>query len=169
MTTKTNPTAINPAAWLLIVWSAAFGGLSVIWASGGTWLVDKVSPGLQQMADDPVWWFILLLWGTAVVKFGYGVWALAITRPWGRVFPRWLLLFGGWTVGPLTLAYGSVQFALAYPVYIGKTEYPDAPDPETLWWYVFVWDPIWIVGGALTIAAVVTYQLQSRRKTEPEQ
>ncbi|WP_051326016.1 DUF3995 domain-containing protein [Glycomyces tenuis] len=158
-----HPTALNPAAWLLILWSLGFGGLSVFWACGGTWLADKVSEQAQQMAADRVWWFMLLLWLTAALKLGYGVRALAITRAWGRVFPRWLLLLGGWGAGLATLGYGAVQLALSLPVYTGAVEYANAPDRETLWWHVFVWQPVWIAGGLLVLTATLTYQIQSGR------
>lgn len=158
-----DPTAVNPAAWLLMLWSLAFGGLSAYWACGGTWLADKVSEQALAMAADRIWWFMLLLWLTAVVKFGYGVWALAITRPWGRRFPRWLLLLGGWGVGLATLGYGAVQLALSAPVYTGAVVYANAPDRATLWRHVFVWQPVWIAGGLLVLAATLTFQLQSRR------
>ncbi|QSB06324.1 DUF3995 domain-containing protein [Natronoglycomyces albus] len=160
-TTVPTPLSANWAAWALIVWSVPFAALSFYWAAGGTWAAEQVSPDARDMVSERIWWFMLLLWMVAIVKLGYAAYALALMQDWGRIFPRWLLLLGGWGVGTVTALYGAGPLAMSLPVYLGINNHPNAPSPEILRWHVWLWQPYWILGGLLVLCAVFIYQRRS--------
>ena len=155
------PLSSNWGAWALVIWSVPFATLSFYWAVGGTWAAEQVSPDARDMVAERLWWFMLLLWLVAIVKLGYAIYGLALMQDWGRIFPRWLMLLGGWGVGIVTMLYGAAQLAMSLPVYLGINPHPNAPAPEVLRWHVWLWQPYWVLGGLLVLCAVFIYQRRS--------
>ena len=93
--------------------------------------------------------------GDSNLKVLAGLLALALARRWGRSLSRRALLVAGWGVGLLLTLYGGLGLANAALTELGVVE---STDPVTTTrWYLFLWEPIWLVGGILFIVAVRRY------------
>ena len=153
--------ATRRAGYAAGAWAFAFAALSFYWAAGGTAGVDTVSPGVKDLALARAPWFVAVLWVTAALKLGAGLLALALIRPWGRWIPRWMLLIGAWGAGALLTLYGGLGLARSVPVLFGLISVAEPLDRAVLRWYVFLWQPYWLLGGILFLAAAWSYQRRS--------
>jgi Protein of unknown function (DUF3995) len=101
---------------------------------------------------------------TAVLKVLGGLFALALVRPWGRVFPRWMLLTIGWGGALLLSLYGGSQVATQALVAAGVIRVPDDFDWWAFYWHLFLWSPWFLVWGILLGLAVWHYQRVPRTR-----
>ena len=74
--------------------------------------------------------------------------------------PRRLLLVAGWATGLLLTLYGGMGLVSAALAEAGVTE---AADPATLRWYLLLWEPYWLVGGLLFLAATWDFRQRAPR------
>lgn len=56
----------------------------------------------------------------------------------------------GWGTGILLTLYGAFGIVNGLLAELGVTK---SSDPATVRWYLFVWEPIWLLGGLLFMAA----------------
>ncbi len=124
--------------------------------------MGTLAKGLREEAQARDAGFVAVLWLTAALKVGAAALALALVRPWGRALPRRLLLMGGWVTAGLLTAYGSLGLASAALAELGVVE---STDPATVRWYLFLWEPYWVAGGLLFLAATRRF---SRSPAEAE-
>jgi hypothetical protein len=132
--------------------------MSLFWAAGGgvggkTIGVEIYRLGLER---DPS--FVAELWTAFVLKALIAVLALALVQPWGRRLPRRLLLvLAGATGAGITLyAAGSlVQHAL---MATGAISTPEAVGTYAVPWHLALWDPFWLAGGLLFLAAARAFR-----------
>ena len=89
-------------------WGFLFAAVSLYWAAGGLAGVGTLSRELREQALARQGRFVAILWATVLLKVLAGVLGLALCRPWGRKFPRWMLLVAGWSTGILLTLYGGV-------------------------------------------------------------
>ena len=75
---------------------------------------------------------------TALLKVAYGLLALALVRPFGRAFPRWVLLAAAWTGAALLTAYGGLLVAAQALAALGVLEVGGPVDRRALLWHLFV-------------------------------
>ncbi|HEX6709371.1 MAG TPA: DUF3995 domain-containing protein [Rubrobacter sp.] len=148
------------ASYAACAW--AFAVPSFYWAAGGTASLEStVSPDLVRVAHDRVPWFIAVLWITGAMKVFAGFLALALVRKWGAIFPGWMLLILVWGAGTL-LAWHGALFVVGGALMLG---FMPAPDNPALWtvirWYIFLWGPWFVLGGALFMAAGWSYLRQA--------
>lgn len=120
-----------------------------------------LSEPLRDLANERSPGFVAVLWLTVVLKIAAGVLALALAPGWGQRVPRRLLLAAGWATGVLLTLYGLMGFVAALLAELGVTE-PD--DPTTVRWYLLLWEPIWILGGLLFLAATAARHRLIRTK-----
>src|ERR671921_215483 len=94
----------NPrwAAYAAAVWAFVFAVASAYWAAVGELGRETIAAEIAQipLANDPV-----VVWATAGLKALAGMLALALVRPWGRLFPRRLLIAATWAAGLLLTVY----------------------------------------------------------------
>lgn len=127
----------------------AFAAVSFYWGAGGMAGVSTLGGRIEDLAlaRDPV--FMKLVWVTGVLKFAGGMLALALVQPWGRRFPRRLLLLAAWSGAALLTVYGVVQITSVAAVALGVIT-PSQPVPSTvLWWRLLLWEPWFIFWGIL--------------------
>lgn len=131
------------------VWSLAFGLVSLYWAAGGTIGKSTLSASIRELAERRDPGFVATLWLTGVAKIAGGVLpvALAFDR-WPRIPRRLLVLLCG-LGGILLMLYGigDMVRSLLILLDIGRSGARD--DVRTAWWYLALWGPVWVIGGAL--------------------
>ena len=142
------------APWAASAWAFAFAALSFYWGAGGSIGVPTLGRAIEERARSGDVWFILLGgWGAGVVKLTVGLLPLALVRPWGRPLPRRLVLAGVRVAGALLLLYGGANLVQHGLMEAGLVDTPDALGARAVRWHLLLWDPWWLVGGALFVAA----------------
>ena len=135
-------------------WALQFATPHLYWAVGGrvglgfalAWRGDDE----EALIRDP--WFIAFgLWGVAAASILAASVALALVRPWGRMFPRRALLTAAWGVCTVM-----VLRALVYPGFIfsglrvlGVLRSSASADPAWVRWDLLLFSPWFAVGGLL--------------------
>ena len=139
-------------------WAFAFAATSFYWALGGTVGLETVGPALTALAREP--WFVLVgLWGAGVVKLAGGVIALRLAARGGHPFDRWLARFAA-VGGVLAFLYGLASLVQHMLMLLGVIGIPAGAGVLAVRWHVVMWDPFWMLGGALFVLA-------ARRQGEP--
>jgi len=157
-------------------WAFLFAAVSVYWSAGGLTGLGTISRVMRERAVERSPGFVAILWATAVLKIVAGLLGLALCRRWERPLPRRIVLVGGWGTGVLLTLYGGIGFANVLLAELGVME---PTDPKTARWYLFLWEPVWLVGGLLFLLAawqftsgsngrrVAARPLSGRRSTSP--
>ncbi|WP_197284872.1 DUF3995 domain-containing protein [Sciscionella sediminilitoris] len=121
-----------------------FALVSLYWTAGGELGLDTVGGVIEQAVrtGDAGMTAVMVL--VTVIKLVGAVFALALVQPWGRVFPRKLLLVLGWLGTAVLVLYGGFLTISEAVVAIGG-----APGTETLAfrWHLYLWDPWFLVWG----------------------
>jgi hypothetical protein len=144
------------AAYAATAWALAFAVVHLYWALGGTvGLPRDMSVGM-----NPV---LLVIDVLAIPLCVVGaLLALSLVRPWGRLFPRRLLLAGAWAVCALLIVHSAPTLVgdglAAAGLRNGALSSLDR-------WSLLVYEPWFFVGGALYGAASWGY---GRRPSRPE-
>ncbi|WP_166435869.1 DUF3995 domain-containing protein [Cellulomonas shaoxiangyii] len=145
-------------AWGAVVVAFAFAGVSLVWALGSTVGLDTLGGTIERRgrAGDPV-----LLAANAValvLKVLGGVLALALVQPWGRRFPRRLLLALGWLGATVLVLYGALQVASVALVAAGAVVPAEPLSDRALRWRLLLWEPWFLVWGLLLGGATLRRQ-----------
>ncbi|HET7579125.1 MAG TPA: DUF3995 domain-containing protein [Bacillales bacterium] len=85
------------------------------------------------------------------------------------VIPRWMLLVAGWAAGVFLTFYGGLNLAVRGLMAIGMLETPESMYSAAARWHLLFWDPWWLLGGILFLAAVWHFQRSSRIRKLPVQ
>ncbi|MGH2543802.1 MAG: DUF3995 domain-containing protein [Ardenticatenaceae bacterium] len=134
------------------------------WALGGTIGLDTLGEWAVQLAATRDPWVMAVLGITAVLKVSGGLFGLALVQPWGRAFPRWMMLTAGWGGTLLLILYGGLQVGAQALVAIGVIPAPANMDWWAFYWHLFLWSPWFLVWGILLGLAVWHYQRSSRTR-----
>ncbi len=150
------------AGYAACVWALLFAALSFYWAAGGRLGEGTIGVAVEDpaLAREP--WFVALLWATAVLKLVAAGLALALARSI-RWLPRWMLLFAGWGAAALLSLYGLANLVQHLLIATGVLAVPSGLGEAALPWHLLLWDPVWIVGGALFTLAAVSYSAPHTR------
>jgi hypothetical protein len=143
------------AAYGASAWAFIFAATSFYWAAGGTAGGDTIGPAITNLAHDPA--FIAALWAIGVVKVLGGLLALALVQPWGRSLPRRVLLTAAWAGGILVVLYGAASWVQEGLMLVGVIPIPSGLGHTAALWHVLFWDPWWLLGGILFVAAAWFY------------
>jgi hypothetical protein len=153
MAPKAHSWGVKWAAYTACAWALLFAAPSFYWAAGGTAGADTIGDAITgpALARDPA--FVAILWGTGALKALGGLLALALVQPWGRHFPRWLLLAAALGGGALTALYGSASLVQHGLMVAGVIAIPSGLGITAARWHLLLWDPWWLLGGILFLAA----------------
>lgn len=134
-----------------------FALVNLYWTLGGTFALDTVGGEVVQAvrAKDPAMMAVLAV--TVVVKVAGAVFALALIQPWGRVFPRRLLLVCGWVGTAFLVTYGGLLVGAAALVEIGVIPASPATDWKALRGHLYIWDMWFLVWGVLLGLAMLRF------------
>ena len=150
------------AAYGAAVWAGIFAAISLYWALGGMIGIDTVGGELADLARSGGAKAELLAWGVTVTKAAGVVFALALVRHWGRIFPRRLLLAAGWAGTALLVLYGGVLVGVELLVAVGIIDGASDMDYYAFYWHLALWDPYFLVWGVLLGIAVRQFQVATR-------
>ena len=134
------------------LWALAFAAASAYWAAGGTGGASTIARSLGDRAAERDPELVATHWGVAVLKAMFAALALALARPATARFARVVRLAGWITGGALTFygAAGLIEFAF---MALGARDVPTDVGDTAVLWYVFLWEPLWLLGGLLFLAA----------------
>jgi hypothetical protein len=103
---------------------------------------DTLGVEIDRLAHERGPAFVGALWAAVALKAIAAGRALALVESWGRRLPRRLLLvIGGVTGAAIT---------------------PNGLGAHAVSWHLALWDPFWLVGGILFLAATRAFQLSPR-------
>jgi hypothetical protein len=147
MTRSTFPW-IHPAL-AACLWAVAFGLLSLSWAAGGELGISTLAHTIQDAAREGDDDMRLATAVTGALKIAAGLLALWTLRPVGGRRLRTVGLSLLWGCAFLFALYGLLGFFEKLLMGLGVLDVPDGLGEDVVWWYVFLWEPIWILGGVL--------------------
>jgi hypothetical protein len=139
-------------------WALLFAAYSFYGALGGDLGVDQLAAEIREQAEEREPGFVAELWIAGALKVGAAGLGIALAIRLGqRPRNRPLLIAGGLLAAGL-LTYGTanlVQFGL---MKVGAITTPDSVGPYAVDWYLFLWEPIWLIGGGAFAAAAWAYR-----------
>lgn len=148
------PVWADVAAYAACAWSLAFAAVHTYWALGGTL---GLPPGMSVVANPALFVIDVVAVPLCVVA---ALLALSFVRPWGRAFPRRLLLVSGWGVCAILLFHSAPTLARGILVAAGLL---DADLSVLDRWSLTVYEPWFFLGGLLYGAAALLYGRGSPR------
>lgn len=147
MTRSTFPW-IHPAL-AACIWAVAFGLLSLYWAVGGDLGISTLAHTIQESAREGDEQMRLTTVITGWLKIAAGALALWTLRPVGGRRLRTVGLSLLWGCAILFSLYGVLGFIEKLLMGFGVLDVPDGLGEDVVWWYVVLWEPVWILGGVL--------------------
>jgi len=145
-------------AWAAFWWGVLFGGLNLSWSLGGEVLLNRMAESIQEQAAEGDTALLVLNTVGGLGKVVIGILALATIARWGRRIPRRLhlaLLYAG---GVLLVLYGGANWTQMLLVELGVVDVPRSIGEEQVRWYLLLWEPLWILGGALLLWTAEVYR-----------
>lgn len=149
--------AISAAIWALL-----FASTNLYWGLGGTFGVETLGQGIAEMANARDAELLLINWISVGGKFALGLLALALLRPWSKRISSALHICT-WIAGALLTFYGAgnlIQHVLMLTGSIPVARLLGSPDAVR--WHMFLWDPLWLIGGVLFLLLANNYRKTKR-------
>ncbi|MBO0829583.1 MAG: DUF3995 domain-containing protein [Streptosporangiales bacterium] len=151
------------AAHAAAVWAFAFAALSFYWAAGGTIGLAAVGGTIEGTARSHEW-FTSIVSLTALAKAVGGMLALSLVRTWGERIPRTVRLAASTAAGALLAVYALLNLGARALQAVGIVATPASMHSAAAWWHLLLWDPWFLAGGVLFLAAAWQFHLASRRE-----
>jgi Protein of unknown function (DUF3995) len=140
----------------------AYAAVSVYWALGGTWLLDTVGGTLEQQGRTGNPGLILAVCAAAVLKIIGAIVplpAVGVTSGQaiiaGRRQVRVRMRVLAWLEAAILTIYGLVLTVAGLLVQSGAIAPAASADRRALAWHAYLWDPWFLLWGALVAAALV--------------
>jgi hypothetical protein len=150
-------------AYAAACWAFAFALYSLYGALGGDLGVDQLANDIREQAEERDPGFVAQLWAAAALKLIVGLLALALVQDWGRTIPSRPLRVATWLVAIGLIVYGAANLIRFGLMDLGVIDTPDSVGSYAVSWYVFLWEPIWLLGGVLFAAAAWRFGASSPR------
>jgi Protein of unknown function (DUF3995) len=135
----------------------AYAAVSVYWALGGTWLLDTVGGTLEQQGRTGNPGIILAVCATAVLKVIGAIVPLAavgVTSGQATIAGRRRVRVLAWLEAAILTIYGLVLTVAGLLVQSGAIAPAASADHRALAWHAYLWDPWFLLWGALLAAAL---------------
>src|SRR3712207_1486058 len=110
------PARANAAAYAACAWALAFAAVHLYWALGGN---AGLPPGMSVGGSPAL--FAIDVVAVPLCVTG-AVLALSLVRPWGRAFPRRLLLVTGWGVCAILVFHSAPTLVRGILVTVGPLD-----------------------------------------------
>jgi uncharacterized protein DUF3995 len=136
----------------------AYAAVSVYWALGGTWLLDTVGGTLEQQSRTGNPGIILAVCAAAVLKVIAAIVPLpAVGAISGRaiIAGRRQVRVLAWLEAAILTIYGLVLTVAELLVQSGAIAPAASADRRALAWHAYLWDPWFLLWGALVAAALI--------------
>lgn len=144
------------AAYAAAAWAVVFAAVSFYWAAGGTIAAHTVAAKPEALASPGD------LWAIGAAKLVPALLALALARPWRRSGVRRGLRLAAWVLGGLLILYGAAGWADHALMAAGAIHTPEILGHAAVRWHLALWDPWWVLGGVLVLAAAWAARRESR-------
>ncbi len=141
------------AGYAACAWALAFAAVHLYWGLGGT---VGLPPGLSLIDNTPL--FVIDLVAIPLCLAAAAL-ALALVRPWGGRFPRWLLLGAAWGAAALFVVHSLPTVIDAATLALGRRTQDLTAEAR---FSLFLYEPWFLVGGVLFGAAAWHYMRESR-------
>jgi hypothetical protein len=138
----------------------AYAAVSVYWALGGTWLLDTVGGTLEQQGRAGNAGIILAVCAAAVLKVIGAIVPLAaavgVTSAQATIAGRRRVQVRvlAWLEAAILTIYGLVLTVAGLLVQSGAIASAASADRRALAWHAYLWDPWFLLWGALIAAAL---------------
>jgi hypothetical protein len=91
-----------------------------------------------------------------IAKLALGLLALALVDPRWLPLPRRAPIVLAWLAGIGLSLYGAVLTAEKALMKLDVVDVPESLGGDRVDWYLFFWDPFWLVGGILFLLAAAS-------------
>lgn len=145
-------------AWLTFIWGLLFGGLNLYWSLGGELGIDYLGERLQEQAAERDTALLVINAIGGFGKIAIGLLAFATIARWGRSIPRRLHLGLLYVGGILLVLYGGANWTQMLLAELGVIDVPASIGEAQVRWYLFLWEPLWIIGGVLMVMTAEVYR-----------
>ncbi|MBH5338540.1 DUF3995 domain-containing protein [Streptomyces pactum] len=151
-------------------WAVLFGLAHIYAGFGGARVIIEHSVGKERASGDS---FVMVgLFGTGALCLAAAALALALTRPWGRVLPRWMPIVAGWTAAAVLIIHSLGAFVIltlagADVIELRTEAVRTFGFTETVLWNVFVFEPPFLLGGTLFALATRAFTKRSAASPAP--
>ena len=137
-------------AYAAALWALLFALPSFYWAFGGERGKGTIAAHPDDIAliNEPA---VVFLTGVAKILGGFLMFAIA-QGSGGRGLRRWLRLLA-LVAGGFMLLYGGALLVQHLLMVAGVVDTPDSLGQRASRWHLWLWDPVWVVGGILFLAA----------------
>jgi len=135
----------------------AYAAVSVYWALGGTWLLDTVGGTLEQQGRVGNPGIILAVCAAAVLKVIGAIvplGAVGMTSGQATIAGRRQVRVLAWLEAATLTIYGLVLTVAGLLVQSGAITPAASADHRALAWHAYLWDPWFLLWGALVAAAL---------------
>jgi hypothetical protein len=131
------------------VWAGLFALASLYWALGGQAGGETLGVEIERLARERDPALVAQLWAAFVLKALAAVLALALWQGRGGRPVRML----SWVVGSGLTLYGAANLVQHALMAAGAIATPDGLGEDAVPWHLALWDPVWLIGGLLFLAA----------------
>jgi Protein of unknown function (DUF3995) len=150
-------------AYAAAAWAFGFAAVSFYWALGGTVGLDTLAVELERDAREGGSKLVALAVAPGVAKLALGVLALALVEPRRAPVPERVLVVLAWLAGIGLSLYGAVLTAEKALMQLDAIDVTESLGEDRVEWYLFLWDPLWLVGGILFLLAAASARRTIRR------
>jgi Protein of unknown function (DUF3995) len=149
------------AGYAAFAWAAVFALMSLYWAVGGLVGGETLGVEIDRLARERDGSFVASLWVAFALKAVAAALALALVLPWDRRLPWRPLLVLGWATGVGITVYAVANLVQHALMATDAISTPDSLGTSAVRWHLGLWDPFWLIGGLLFLAATRAFQRSS--------
>jgi Protein of unknown function (DUF3995) len=143
-------------AYAAAAWAFAFAAVSFYWGLGGTAGLDTLALSLEQDAREGGTEVIALAIVPGIAKLALGLLALALVERPRLPLPRRAVVVLAWLAGIGLTLYGAVLTVEKALMKLDVIDVPQSLGDDRVGWYLFFWDPLWLIGGILFLLAAAS-------------